>query len=578
LIRAVRGLRGEPSIDGASARPLRGGWHRRHPPWSAHRRLAAPALANFLMTATTRRDARPRFRKLSVLMPVYNEVRTLRTIVDRVLNAPVEIAIELVIVDDASTDGSRELIAELAARDARIRYVLHERNQGKAGAVRTAIGAMSGDLALIQDADLEYNPADYPALLRPMLEGVADAVFGSRFLTGQYRRVLYFWHTLGNRLLTTLCNVLNDINLTDMETGYKLVRADILRAIPLAARGFALEPELTTKLAMWDVRLYEVPISYQGRTYAEGKKIGIKDLFAAIWTLVKVRLFAGRFTTHEGFLILQSVRRARGFNRWLVRQLAPFVGRRVLEAGSGIGNLTEFFLDRERLACVDVDPLYVERLNQRYGHLSNLSFHEVDLSQLERCSELRTARLDTVVCINVLEHIDDDAKVLRNFYQLLRPGGHVLLLVPSDPRLYTPLDKTLGHFRRYTRGELTAKLAAAGFDVVATQGFNRLGTLGWFVSGKLLGRTTLSAGQMKLYERLLPLAKLVERVPLLPPLSIIAVGRKPSTAELPDESHQPERLSTQPPPVAAEPRGSQSTPVPVDATIASVETMLEQLA
>ncbi len=254
-------------------------------------------------------DARPLFRTLSVLMPVYNEVRTLRTIVQRVLDAPIELDIELVIVDDGSTDGSRELILELARFEPRIKHVFHEHNQGKAAAIRTAIGAMTGELALIQDADLEYNPADYPALLRPMLEGLADAVFGSRFLSGQYRRVLYFWHTLGNRLLTTLCNVLNDINLTDMETGYKLIRADILRSIPLSSHGFALEPELTTKLAMWDLRLYEVPISYQGRTYAEGKKIGLRDLFAALLALVKYRFFSRQFTTHDGFLILQSVRR-----------------------------------------------------------------------------------------------------------------------------------------------------------------------------------------------------------------------------------------------------------------------------
>jgi glycosyltransferase involved in cell wall biosynthesis len=476
-------------------------------------------------------DARPKFQKLSVLMPVYNEVRTLRTIVRRVLNAPIDIAIELVIVDDGSTDGSRHLIAELARRDPRIKYIFHEQNQGKTGAVRTAIRAMTGDLALIQDADLEYNPADYPALLRPMLEGVADAVFGSRFLSGDYRRVLYFWHTLGNRLLTTLCNVLNDVNLTDMETGYKLVRADILRAIPLTSTGFALEPELTTKLAMWDLRLYEVPVSYQGRTYAEGKKIGIWDLFAALWALLKYRFFAPNFTTHEGFLILQSVRRAKGFNRWLVRHLAPYVGRRVLEAGSGIGNLTEFFLDRERLACVDVDPFYVERLSQRYGHLANLSFHEADLAQLHNCSTLHKARLDTIICINVLEHIEDDAKVLRNFYELLQPGGHAMLLVPANPRLYTGVDKALGHFRRYTQDELVSKMRTAGFDVVESKGFNRLGSLGWFVSGKLLGRTTLSAGQMKLYEWLLPLAKVIDRIGLLPPLSVIAVGRKPVGVE-----------------------------------------------
>src|SRR5262249_23578776 len=150
----------------------------------------------------------------------------------------------------------------------------------------------------------------------------------------------------------------------------------------------------------------------------------------------------------------QSVRRARGFNRWLVRQLTPYVGRRVLEAGAGIGNLSEFFLDRERLVCSDIEQFYIERLRQRFGHLSNLSFRDLDLSQMENCSDLRQARLDTVICINVLEHIEDDAKVLRNFYQLLQPGGHALLLVPTDPRLYTGVDRALGHFRRYTHDEL----------------------------------------------------------------------------------------------------------------------------
>jgi glycosyltransferase involved in cell wall biosynthesis len=475
---------------------------------------------------------RPTFQRLSVLMPVYNEVRTLRTIVHRVLNAPVDIAIELVIVDDGSTDGSPELIAELARNEPRIIFWFHDENQGKAAAIRTAIKIMTGDLALIQDADLEYNPADYPALLQPMLDGVADAVFGSRFLSGRYRRVLYYWHTVGNQLLTLLCNVLNDINLTDMETGYKLIRADILRDIPLTANGFALEPELVTKIAQWDLRLYEVPITYQGRTYAEGKKIGVKDLFAALWALVKYRFFSRRFTTREGFQILQSVRRARGFNRWLFRQLAPYVGRRVLEAGSGIGNLTELLLDRERLACVDVDPFYVERTNQRHGHLDNLSVHQADLSKLENCSELRKANLDTIVCINVLEHIEDDSKVLRNFFQLLRPGGCALVLVPANPRLYTGVDQALGHVRRYTADLLTLKLKQAGFEVLESRGFNRFGSLGWYFSGELLNRTTLSAGQMKLFEWLLPLAKLVERLPLLPHLSVIAVGRKPTTVKL----------------------------------------------
>lgn len=470
------------------------------------------------------------FYKLSVLMPVYNEIRTLRTIVGRVLSAPIELEIELVIVDDGSTDGSRELIKELAAADPRIKYVFHEHNQGKAAAVRTAIRTMTGDLALVQDADLEYNPADYPALLAPILEGVADAVFGSRLLAGKYRRVLYFWHTLGNKLLTLLCNVLNDINLTDMETGYKLVRADVLKAIPLTAEGFAFEPELTTKLAQWNLRLYEVPISYQGRTYAEGKKIGLKDLFHALWAMVKYRFFVSRFTTHNGFLLLQTLGKAKRYTGWVAHKLKPFVGRRVLEAGAGIGNFSEFLLDREALVCVDTDEFYLDRLRQRFGHLANVSFQELELTRIEESSALRQSRLDTIVCVNILEHVRDDAKVLRNFFQVLAPGGHAVMLVPAHPFLFSAIDQGLGHLRRYSVAQIKARLEKVGFEVVKCDGFNRLGSIGWFFFGKVLRSDSVSPYQIKLFTWLLPVAKVLEWVPVLPHLSLIVVARKPETS------------------------------------------------
>lgn len=476
------------------------------------------------MTSPYRRS---QFHKLSVLMPVFNEARTLRTIIHRVLNAPVDIPLELVAVDDGSTDGSREIITELAAADARIRVVFHEKNQGKGAAIRTAIRAMTGDLALVQDADLEYSPSDYPVLLRPMLDGVADVVFGSRFLCGSHRRVLYFWHSVANHILTLICNVLNDINLSDMETGYKLIRADVLRSIPLTANTFTFEPELTTKLAQWGLRMYEVPISYEGRTYAEGKKIGLRDFFKALWAMFKYRFISPRFTTHEGFYILQSLRRARGFNRWLFRKIMPYIGDSVAEAGCGIGNLTEFLLDRKRLVCVDNDKFYVDRIYQRFGHLANVIVEDVDLMDMADSQILRQAELDTIVCTNVLEHVQDDVKTLRNFYSLLQPGGHAVVLVPAHPWLYSGVDKALGHYLRYTRQDLVNKMQTAGFEVIHTEGFNRLGTAGWFVSGKLLRSKTLSPRQMKLYEWLLPLAKLFERLPLLPHLSIIAIGRKP---------------------------------------------------
>ncbi len=470
------------------------------------------------------------FRKLSVLMPVYNEIRTLRTIVKRVLDAPISIPIELIIVDDGSTDGSREVIKEMADDDYRIHPFFHERNQGKAGAIRTAIQEMTGDLALIQDADLEYSPADYPILLQPMLEGIADAVFGSRFLTGRYRRILYFWHTVANRILTLMCNVLNDINLTDMETGYKLIRADVLKMIPLTGHGFALEPEITTKLSQWGLRMYEVPISYHGRTYAEGKKIGLKDAFEAFWAMLKYRFFAKRFTTHDGFYLLQSVRKSRGFNKWLLKRIQPHVGSRVLETGCGIGNLSEFFLDRQKLVCVDNDQFYVNRIRDRFGHLENIDTKHLDISDPEDCGSLEEYDFNTVICMNVLEHVHDDQQVLENIYDVLQPGGRAILIVPAGPGLYTDVDKSLGHVRRYRRQELEDKASAAGLRVIESKGFNRLGSLGWFLSGKVFGRKRLLPGHMKWFERILPLAKLVEKLPILPHLSRIVVAEKPLSA------------------------------------------------
>jgi glycosyltransferase involved in cell wall biosynthesis len=227
--------------------------------------------------------------KLSVLMPVYNEAPTLREAVRRVVSAPVATEIELVAVDDASTDGSGAILDGLAAADPRLRVVRHDRNRGKAGAIRTALGLATGDLVLIQDADLEYDPCDYPALLAPLLEGKADAVFGSRFL-GAPHRVLYFWHWVGNRFLTLLTNVLYDVILTDMETGYKAFTREVAARLDLRSGGFGLEPEITAKVCRMGCRLYEVPVSYSGRTYEEGKKITWRDGIAALRVLLAWRL------------------------------------------------------------------------------------------------------------------------------------------------------------------------------------------------------------------------------------------------------------------------------------------------
>jgi glycosyltransferase involved in cell wall biosynthesis len=224
--------------------------------------------------------------KLSIVMPVFNEVSTLEPILQRV--DAVKLADEIILVDDGSTDGTRDLFPALQARYPELRIVLHEVNQGKGAAVRTGIQAAQGDLILIQDADLEYDPRDIQLLLDPIVEGKADVVYGSRFL-GAARRVAMFWHMVANKLLTLMTNLLYNSILTDMETGYKLFKREIIQDIPLRSRRFDFEPEVTAKLLKRKIRIFEVPISFNPREYSEGKKIGLSDAFEAVWTLIRYR-------------------------------------------------------------------------------------------------------------------------------------------------------------------------------------------------------------------------------------------------------------------------------------------------
>ena len=223
---------------------------------------------------------------LSVVMPTYNERTTIEEILQRVQEAPFEK--EIIVVDDGSSDGTRDFLATVDGKNG-IRVFLHDRNQGKGAALRTGFEAAKGNVIIIQDADLEYDPADYPSLIQPIQEGKADVVFGSRFLGGPHRCHL-FWHYIGNRMLTFASNAFTNLNLTDMETCYKVFRSDIARRIKIESARFGVEPEMTAKIARMKCRIYEVPISYHGRDYSQGKKIGLKDAFEALWCIVKYNL------------------------------------------------------------------------------------------------------------------------------------------------------------------------------------------------------------------------------------------------------------------------------------------------
>jgi glycosyltransferase involved in cell wall biosynthesis len=226
--------------------------------------------------------------KLSVVIPVFNEKATVAELIARV--QAVEVPKEIIVVDDGSTDGTRDLLPRIAERYDNVRVVLQPRNRGKGAALRRGFELATGDFVLIQDADFEYDPADYPVLLKPLIDGKADVVYGSRFLTTKEHRVLFFWHSVGNQVLTLISNMFTNLNLTDMETGYKVFRREVIQAIILEQDRFGFEPEVTMKISRMKVRIYEVGISYSGRTYEEGKKIGWKDGVQALWCILKYRL------------------------------------------------------------------------------------------------------------------------------------------------------------------------------------------------------------------------------------------------------------------------------------------------
>jgi glycosyltransferase involved in cell wall biosynthesis len=471
--------------------------------------------------------------KISILVPLYNEEEFVATLLARVIAAPLPDGFEreIIVADDGSTDASVEEVEGVAQRyPGVIRLLKSARNQGKGSALRRAIAEARGEFSIIQDADLEYNPNEYQKLLAPLVDGRADAVFGSRFMTSGERRVLYFWHSLANHLLTGMCNVFADLNLTDMETCYKAFRTSLLRSIPIRSQRFGFEPEITIKLAKRQARIYETPISYSGRTYEEGKKIGLGDAFEAFWVILKTALSNDIYAAKDKD-ILDAFASAPNFNRWMADTIRPYIGRRVLEIGAGMGNLTRLLLPgRKRYVATDIDREHLERLKNRLANRPNLETAELNAVEPEGQAAFR-GQMDTVVCLNVLEHIQDAAGALRNIRSLLEDGGRAVILVPCGQSIYNSLDEELGHFLRYSEDQLRQRMTEAGFEVETVLRFNRASRPGWWLNGTILKRRTISRLQLKNFDRLVWILRRVDSYLPWEQTSIIGIGRKtPSRA------------------------------------------------
>jgi glycosyltransferase involved in cell wall biosynthesis len=473
-------------------------------------------------------------RLLSILVPAYNEEEFLAASILRALAAPLPDGLEseVVAVDDGSTDSTPQILDDLASQfPGRVRVIHHARNSGKGAAIRTALAEARGEFGIIQDGDLEYDPAEYPKVLGPLLANKADVVYGSRFLISGERRVIYYWHSLANHLLTTACNMAADLNLTDMETCYKAFRISLARSIPIRSNRFGIEPELTIKFAKRQASIYEVPISYYGRTYDEGKKIGAKDAVNALWVILRY-YFSRDIYTDRGAHILDSLAGTKRFNRWMADTVVrPWLGSRVLELGSGIGNMTQHLAGgRKVYVASDIEEEHLARLRVRFRGRPNLKIRYCDLCVASDFEELR-GQFDTVVCLNVVEHVEDDLTALRNIFSALQPGGVAIILVPQDQAAYGTLDEVLGHYRRYSEAQLRARMEEAGFEIERMLHFNRVTRPGWRVNGQLLRRRSFSRFQLRVFDALVPLWRRIDRWFPWTAVSVIAIGRVPQSAK-----------------------------------------------
>jgi 2-polyprenyl-3-methyl-5-hydroxy-6-metoxy-1,4-benzoquinol methylase len=368
---------------------------------------------------------------------------------------------------------------------------------------------------IVQDADLEYDPEEYGAVLAPLLRGQADVVYGSRFASGQPRRVLYYWHSVGNKLLTTMSNMFTNLNLTDMETCYKAFRLEVLQSLEVEEDRFGFEPEVTAKIAAAGWRVWEVSIGYAGRTYAEGKKITWRDglragysvvRYSGAWSRVRDTLDRAPDRTRppaefddsdsELATALATLEDATNYADWIYSLVEPYLGENVLEVGAGYGELTERLQRGRHVTATDLSTNCVDGLRARFAGRPNVDVRHVDIA-----ATADGRMYDSVVLINVLEHIDDDENALEKLRQSLRPDGHLCVFVPAFDGLYSEFDHRIGHRRRYRRSRLIEVFDRAGFRIIDARYINTVGALAWWLFVRQLGQVPAQSWSIAFYDR-----------------------------------------------------------------------------
>jgi SAM-dependent methyltransferase len=484
--------------------------------------------------------------RLSVVVPFHNELRALPTVIQRLLAvdfAALGVETELIFVDDGSTDAGRSLFDPLPRDD--IQLIVHERNQGKGAAVRTGLEAATGDILCIQDADLGYDPADLPELVQPILDGEFEVVYGSRF-KGSAAGLPYI-HRVANRLLNATVNMLFNRYLSDVYTGYKVFTRKALESLTLTAKTFTVEMELTAHFWRKGLVIYEVPLSYRACTHSQGKQLDLSDGLRAAGAVLRYRFrsppravgpLSPRAPDAPGALDaakdsmgtihtlgLEDLGAAVRYRRYQFELIEPHLGDSVLEVGAGLGDFAAQLTGRTRLVVADSDPFCLWLLRARLG-----SRPEVEVRALDLLGEVRVdPPVDSVVAINLLEHLEEDVRALKAMGSTVVAGGNVVLLVPGYPSLYGEFDRAVGHVRRYTPAALRQAVEAAGLQVTMLKPVNLLGGVAWWAAVRMGGRARPTPTLVKLYDRVIvPLVRASERR-FDPPFgqSVICVARVP---------------------------------------------------